>query len=83
LATLRTPTLVLQGTRDEFGTRDEIQGYTLSPQIEVRFVEDGDHSLAPRKKSSQRPGSGVLDPKAAFEWVVDAVAEHVKLRCRG
>ena len=30
LAGLMTPTLVCQGTRDEFGTREEVPGYTLS-----------------------------------------------------
>lgn len=51
LAALRTPTLILQGERDEFGTRDEVAGYTLSPAITVEWFADGDHSLAPRKSS--------------------------------
>ncbi|SFB71628.1 hypothetical protein SAMN05428997_101432 [Bosea sp. CRIB-10] len=52
LADLRTPTLVTQGTRDEFGTRDEVSAYTLSPQIELLWLEDGDHDLKPRKSLS-------------------------------
>lgn len=51
LATLRTPTLILQGERDPFGTRDEVASYTLAPTITVTWLPDGDHSLAPRKKS--------------------------------
>ncbi|AFL50109.1 putative alpha/beta-hydrolase family hydrolase [Sinorhizobium fredii] len=52
LADLRTPTLICQGTRDEFGTRDEVQGYTLSEKIEFLWLEDGDHDLKPRKSIS-------------------------------
>ena len=48
---LRTPTLIVQGTRDAFGTPAEVAGYALSPQIEMLWLEDGDHSLAPRKRS--------------------------------
>jgi len=51
LATLRTPTRILQGERDPFGTRPEVATYTLSPAIELAWLPDGDHSLAPRKKS--------------------------------
>jgi predicted alpha/beta-hydrolase family hydrolase len=51
LATLRTPALILQGERDEFGTRDEVAAYTLAPVIVVEWFEDGDHSLAPRVRS--------------------------------
>ena len=51
LATLRTPTRILQGERDPFGTRDEVATYPLSPAIDVVWLADGDHSLAPRKRS--------------------------------
>ena len=49
---LRTPALIVQGTRDEFGTRDEVTGYALSPSIELVWLEDGDHGLRPRKAVS-------------------------------
>ena len=51
LATLTTPTLIVQGTRDTMGTRDDVSGYTLSKAIDLLWIEDGDHSLKPRKKS--------------------------------
>lgn len=51
LATLSTPTLIVQGTRDPFGTAEEVGAYQLSPAIELLWLEDGDHSLAPRKRS--------------------------------
>ncbi|KRE24441.1 alpha/beta hydrolase [Bosea sp. Root483D1] len=52
LADLRTPTLIVQGTRDEFGTREEVSTYRLSPRIDVLWLEDGDHDLKPRKRIS-------------------------------
>ncbi|OCO98425.1 MULTISPECIES: alpha/beta family hydrolase [unclassified Ensifer] len=52
LAALKTPTLICQGTRDEFGTREEVPGYALSDAIEVLWLEDGDHDLKPRKSIS-------------------------------
>ena len=51
LETLRTPTLIVQGERDTFGGRDEVATYTLSDQVQLCWLEDGDHSLKPRKKS--------------------------------
>lgn len=48
---LRTPTLIVQGTRDPFGTREEVSGYELSPGIRIVWLEDGDHSFKPRRSS--------------------------------
>lgn len=53
LEAMRTRTLFVQGTRDSFGTPDDVQGYALSQQIEMAWIEDGDHSLKPRKSSGR------------------------------
>lgn len=45
LADLRTPALILQGTRDPFGTREDVAGYHLSRSIRIDWIERGDHSL--------------------------------------
>ena len=66
---LRTPTLILQGERDPFGTRDEVPDYPLSAAIRVRWLDDGDHSLKPRKKSGftlEQHIATALDAAAAF-----------------
>ena len=52
LADLKTPTLIVQGTRDPFGTREEVATYELSKTIEILWLEDGDHDLKPRKAVS-------------------------------
>ena len=49
---LKTPALICQGTRDEFGDRYEVGEYGLSDEIELLWLEDGDHDLKPRKAIS-------------------------------
>jgi predicted alpha/beta-hydrolase family hydrolase len=68
LETLRTPTLIIQGERDPFGNRQEVEAYPLSPAIRVRWMTDGDHGLKPRKRSGETL-SGHLD--RAGEWVLE------------
>jgi predicted alpha/beta-hydrolase family hydrolase len=53
LRTLHTPTLIVQGERDALGNKDEVSGYDLSSQIEIRWLPDGDHSFKPRKASGR------------------------------
>jgi predicted alpha/beta-hydrolase family hydrolase len=45
LADFRTPALILQGTRDPFGTPADVSTYELSKNIRVEWLEGGDHSL--------------------------------------
>ena len=52
LTELKTPALICQGTRDEFGTREEVARYALSGNIRILWLEDGDHDLKPRKSVS-------------------------------
>lgn len=53
LATLRTPCLICQGTRDPLGNAEEIAGYELAASIRLHWAADGDHHLAPRKASGR------------------------------
>lgn len=62
LLTLRTPTLICQGTRDPFGGADDIPGYRLPATIHVEWF-DGAHDIQP------------LERLAA---VADAVAEFAR-----
>lgn len=50
LETQETPALICQGTRDPFGTREEVQGYALSEAVLLQWLEDGNHDLQPRKR---------------------------------
>ena len=51
LKTLKSRTLIIQGTRDPFGLPEEIASYELAASIEISFLEDGDHNFKPGKKS--------------------------------
>ncbi|MBY5360145.1 alpha/beta hydrolase [Rhizobium leguminosarum] len=74
LTGLTTPALICQGTRDEFGTRDEVPGYDLSERIEILWLEDGDHDLKPRKSIS---GFSSADHLATMAKAVKAWAERL------
>lgn len=50
-ASLLCPTLIVQGSRDPFGTRDEVSALALPDPVAVTWIEDGDHDLKPRKSS--------------------------------
>lgn len=59
LETIRTPTLILQGTRDNFGLPEEVRTYQLSPAVRVEWLEDGDHSFKPRARSGRTEADNV------------------------
>jgi predicted alpha/beta-hydrolase family hydrolase len=73
---LRVPTLICQGTRDPFGGRDEVPRYGLSSAMELRWLEDGDHDLRPRKVISGRTYAENLGEAA------DAVASFAVAHAR-
>ncbi len=45
------PIFICQGERDPFGTRTEIENYSLPPHLQFRWMPDGNHDLAPRVRS--------------------------------
>jgi dienelactone hydrolase len=49
LQAIRTPTLILQGERDPFGSPGEVSRYPLSSQIRLRWLPAGDHRFQPEK----------------------------------
>lgn len=66
LQTIKTPTLILQGERDPFGTGDEVSNYRLSPAVHIKWLADGDHSFKPRKKSG-------VSEEQNLETAIDAI----------
>jgi predicted alpha/beta-hydrolase family hydrolase len=74
LVNLKTPTLIVQGTRDEFGTREDVSAYTLSPAIEYLWLEDGNHDLKPRKSIS---GFSSADHLKTMAEAVSTWAERI------
>ena len=70
LADLRTPTLICQGTRDPFGTAEEVADYDLSSNIRLHWLEDGDHSFRPRVASG-------LSERANWQSAITEIARFV------
>ena len=74
LEALATPTLILQGERDPFGTRAEASDYQLSPAIRLHWLGDGEHSFKPRKASGLSEGANLDDAAAAAAAFVHGLA---------
>jgi len=73
LVDLRCPALIVQGDRDPFGTRTEVEAMQLSRAIRVHCAGDGDHDLGPRGNSGfTRKGNlaAAADAIAAFAAMV-------------
>ncbi len=70
LETLASPTLIVQGERDPFGSKAEVESYTLSPAIRFSWASDGDHDLGPRGGSGfTRSGNLALAADAIDAFV--------------
>jgi predicted alpha/beta-hydrolase family hydrolase len=72
LQALECPTLIVQGDRDPFGTRVEVEGMALSPRITFTWAPDGDHDLGPR-------GASGFTRKGNLALAADAVAQFVRM----
>ena len=73
LETLSTPALIVQGTRDAFGSREDVAGYRLSPAIRVVWLEDGDHSWKPRASSGRTEAQNMADALTAIRGFLAAL----------
>lgn len=73
LPDIAEPMLFVQGTRDPFGTADEIRGLLprLTPRTTLFEVRDGDHSFAVRVSVTGKR------PDAVLTEIFDAVASFI------
>jgi len=71
LLEIDTPQLFISGTRDRMGPTASITSVAESvPKGTAVFVDDGDHSLVPRKKSGRTPDDNLDAATDAVEaWV--------------
>jgi predicted alpha/beta-hydrolase family hydrolase len=71
LEAIKAPLLICQGTRDEFGLPEEVATYALSPAVTVKWIEDGDHDLKPRKAVTGLSGAEAMQALAATvrDWI--------------
>jgi predicted alpha/beta-hydrolase family hydrolase len=76
LEQIRTPTLIVQGTRDPFGGPAEVASYPLSPAIRVVWIEDGDHDLRPRARSGRTHAGNLREAAEAVARFVGDLAPN-------
>jgi predicted alpha/beta-hydrolase family hydrolase len=74
LRELRTPALIVQGTRDPFGGREAVAAYALAAAIRLHWLEDGDHSFKPRKSSGRSEAQNLGEAVAEVAAFVRACA---------
>lgn len=51
LSDIKVPTLIVQGERDTFGRKEEVQAMKIPRRFKKKWLSDGDHSFKPRKAS--------------------------------
>jgi predicted alpha/beta-hydrolase family hydrolase len=73
LPQIRAPMLFVQGSRDTFGTPEELRPIigTLNAPAELCVIEDGDHSFKVRKTAP-------LSQKAVFDFILDTVERWLR-----
>jgi predicted alpha/beta-hydrolase family hydrolase len=49
----KTPTLIVQGEIDPFGSREEVSAFSLSEQVHIHWVPEGDHSYNVKRGSTR------------------------------
>jgi hypothetical protein len=61
----------VQGTRDPFGSPDEIAGYHLSAKVQVLWIAGGDHSFAPLARSGRTEAENLAEAIAAVRTFLE------------
>ncbi|MFW2588111.1 alpha/beta family hydrolase [Sagittula sp. SSi028] len=71
LMDIAAPVLICHGTRDPFGSPEEIAGYGLPPQVQLHWLDDGDHDFKPRKRvTGQEQGDLLAEAaQASARWI--------------
>jgi hypothetical protein len=72
LARIRQPMLIVQGSRDAFGTPEELRPalVPLGATATLQVVEGGDHSF-------KVPKRGPITQEEVFEWVQDEIVRWI------
>lgn len=78
LLDLKCPTLIVQGERDPFGSRAEVEALELPATIAFEWAVDGDHDLGPRGGSGTTRSANL----AAAADAVSAFARRVATAAR-
>lgn len=71
LPSVKRPMLVIQGSRDTFGTPDELRPVIepLSPPVTLHVVDGGDHSLVVSRVAARQAAADADVRQAAATWM--------------
>jgi predicted alpha/beta-hydrolase family hydrolase len=69
LSAIRVPVLILQGTRDPFGSPDELAPYFTAPRATIHPVRGGDHSFKVPKTAGPQPTIHLAIVDAIVGWI--------------
>jgi predicted alpha/beta-hydrolase family hydrolase len=75
LPDIRAPMLFVQGSRDAFGTPEELRAVLAALEVaaDLRVVEDGDHSFKVPKRSG-------MSQDQVYEFVFDEIARWLRAK---
>ncbi|MBM5795436.1 MAG: alpha/beta hydrolase [Cyanobacteria bacterium M_surface_7_m2_037] len=84
LQTFTQPVLVVQGERDSFGRRAEVESYELSSAVQLHWIADGDHSFKPTKRSGLSESANLEQAIAAsHQFMAQIMASTCRDRSDG
>ncbi|WP_411358583.1 alpha/beta family hydrolase [Pseudidiomarina salilacus] len=67
----RKQNLIIQGSRDAFGKPAEVATYALPKNLELHWLEHGDHSFEPTKRSG-------IERRDLWQAAIDRVSDFVQ-----
>ncbi|BFM19907.1 alpha/beta family hydrolase [Gilvimarinus japonicus] len=71
-------TLIIQGTLDKLGDRQEVTGYALPENIALQWLEDGDHDFKPRVRSGYSQEQHIATAaRAAADFIVSTAVRSL------
>lgn len=76
LKRLKCPSLIVQGDRDKLGSYEDVSGYSLSPNISLAWLTDGDHDFKPRKASGTTLENNIAVAAEAISSFTTGLDQH-------
>jgi uncharacterized protein len=76
LTTIRAPVLIVQGTRDPFGSPEELAPYFPAPRAAIQPVTGGDHSFKVPKSAGPQPAVHLAIVDAIVNWIERTRGTH-------
>jgi predicted alpha/beta-hydrolase family hydrolase len=71
LERLSAPALICQGTRDPFGTQEEVTAYPLSASVRLHWLGGADHDFRPPKGAGKRQRDYLAEAAGAIAtWIM-------------